>query len=340
MNTRSRTLGMTAWLASALAPPLGAAPLEETVVLPAQPGEARSLRLLLRHQPPAGGSPGPAVLIVHGATFPSAVAGAYRLAGRSWMDELAAHGLDAWALDFAGYGGSERYPEMTGTAEGEPLGRAGEAARQIERAALEIARRRGVARVSIVAHSWGTVPAGLFAAAHPERVERLVLFGPIVARAARDAAAQPAPPYHDMTLEAQWESFGAGVPQGEPRPLSRAEFEAWGAAYLASDATSASRTPPSVRVPYGPIADALAAEAGEHAYDPGRIGAPTLVVRGDWDVVSTDADARALLASLRSAPERRYAVIPRGTHRMHLEASRFAFFAAVESFLFGVGDGE
>lgn len=167
-----------------------------------------------------------------------------------------------------------------------------------------------------------------------------MLFGPIVAQAAAGAAPRPAPAYHDVTLDEQWESFGAGVPGGDARPLSRADFEAWGAAYLASDPASASRTPPSVRVPYGPIADAVAADAGALAYDPGRIGAPTLIVRGDWDVVSTDAGARSLLARLRSAKERRYAVVPRGTHRMHLETSRFAFFAAVESFLFGVAGPE
>src|SRR3569833_1891465 len=61
--------------------------------------------LLVRRQPSAGLP----VLYVHGATFPSALSVAYRFNGRSWMDDWSTRGFDAWAFDFAGYGGSDRY---------------------------------------------------------------------------------------------------------------------------------------------------------------------------------------------------------------------------------------
>ena len=63
--------------------------------------------LLVRRQQSAGLP----VLYVHGATFPSALSVAYRFNGRSWMDDWNARGFDAWAFDFAGYGGSDRYSD-------------------------------------------------------------------------------------------------------------------------------------------------------------------------------------------------------------------------------------
>jgi pimeloyl-ACP methyl ester carboxylesterase len=52
------------------------------------------------------------VLYVHGATFPSALSIAHRFDGRSWRDELCEAGFTVWGLDFHGFGGSDRYPEM------------------------------------------------------------------------------------------------------------------------------------------------------------------------------------------------------------------------------------
>src|SRR6185437_9136101 len=67
----------------------------------------------------------PAVLYVHGATFPSALSVGYRIDGRSWADDLSAGGFDVWAFDFAGYGRSDRYPEQeTEPVGGSPVGRA------------------------------------------------------------------------------------------------------------------------------------------------------------------------------------------------------------------------
>jgi len=77
--------------------------------------------LLVRRWPGAGEP----VLYVHGATFPSALSVGYRLAGRSWADQLHASGFDVWAFDFIGFGGSTRPAAMNGPAAGVlPIGRA------------------------------------------------------------------------------------------------------------------------------------------------------------------------------------------------------------------------
>src|SRR5687767_496517 len=74
----------------------------------------------------------PAVLYVHGATFPSALAVGFDFGGGSWLDDWHARGFDAWAFDFAGFGESGRYDAMSEPADRRlPLGRAPAAANQI-----------------------------------------------------------------------------------------------------------------------------------------------------------------------------------------------------------------
>ncbi|HEX8034379.1 MAG TPA: alpha/beta fold hydrolase, partial [Ktedonobacterales bacterium] len=194
-------------------------------------------RLALHYQRSSTGATRGNVLYVHGATFPTRLAVGFRFDGWSWADDLAAAGFAVWGVDFAGYGDSERYPEMAGGPdEARPVGRVVEASEQIYRAVGVILERQQVSRVSLVAHSWGTLAAGYFAAQFPELVERLVLFGPI---ARRDGAAPGAcPAYRDITLQAQWHRFIEDVPEGEEPVFSRRHFAEWGHAYLASDPAS------------------------------------------------------------------------------------------------------
>src|SRR5215831_1204293 len=119
--------------------------------------------LFLRYLPPDRATPprGRTVLYVHGGTFSSALSIAHRFDGRSWRDELCAVGFHVWGLDFHGFGYSDLYPEMAQPAEANPpLGRAVACSLQLESAVRFICRQQGVARVSLVAHSWGSIVAG------------------------------------------------------------------------------------------------------------------------------------------------------------------------------------
>jgi len=275
---------------------------------------------------------GDLVLYIHGATFPTALSVAYRFGGRSWMDDLAACGFDVWALDFAGYGGSDRYPEMSGSADGPPLGRAAQAAGQIARAVAHILEQTAKRRISIIAHSWGTMAAGLFASTHPERVARLCLFGPVAQRDGRRDIGEPALRWRLLTVAQQHARFIEDVPQEHPPVLIEPELDVWGPAYVGTDSDAALRHPPAVKIPYGPIADIADAWSGSLAWRPQDVRAPTLVVRGEWDSVTTDADAAWLLSRL-GHPVRRDVKIAKGTHLMHLEHSREGLFQITREFL-------
>lgn len=315
------------------------------------PADTPGLTLALHHRPPSprGGErpSGRSVLFVHGATFPSALAAGYRFDGRSWMDDLAAEGFDVWALDFLGYGESSRYPEMDGPMDGAPLGRAPDAARQIAAAVAAIRARQHVERVSIIAHSWGTIPAGLFATEQAGWVDRLVLFGavgptspssspstaPAPSSSAPPAPAAPPSRYGLVTAEQQRARFTGYVPAGHDQVFAARLLDPWLAAYLAADPTSAARQPASVRVPSGAAADLGAARRGTLGYDPGAILAPTLIIRGEWDTVTTADVVAWLFERLSRARDRRSVLLSRGTHVMHLESGRTALYREVALFL-------
>jgi pimeloyl-ACP methyl ester carboxylesterase len=88
-------------------------------------------------------------------------------------------------------------------------------------------------------------------------------------------------------------------------------------------------------VPRGPQADILAAFSGELAYDPALVQAPTAILRGEWDSVCTDGDARWLFDAFTAAPLRRDVKISAGTHLMHLESSRYSLYREAAGFLLG-----
>jgi pimeloyl-ACP methyl ester carboxylesterase len=132
-------------------PPAAAATQLESLHIPSG---IDSLRLLLRRASTAESERGPAVLILHGATFPSGNAAAWRIDGQSWMDDLAVHGYDVYALDFLGYGGSDKYPEMAvDVPSGPALGDVPGMVRQVDAAIEAIRARRPGATVHVIAHS-------------------------------------------------------------------------------------------------------------------------------------------------------------------------------------------
>jgi pimeloyl-ACP methyl ester carboxylesterase len=296
------------------------------------------LRLFLRYLPPCAKQSGAPkiVLYVHGGTFPSALSIAHRFDGHSWRDQLCESGFHCWGLDFHGFGQlSDRYPEMAEPADRHaPFGGAANASRQLEQAVRFIADHHGVERISLIAHSWGTIVAGALAGRCPELVDRMVLFGSISQRP-RQGDRQLLPAWRLISLKDQWDRFVADVPPGEPPVLAERHFAEWGERYLDGDAESRTRSPEAVKVPSGPFQDIVDAWAGELAYDPGLVRAPVAIIRGEWDSLCTDADARWLFDSLQRSPRRRDVKISRATHLMHLEENRYALYREVETFLAG-----
>jgi pimeloyl-ACP methyl ester carboxylesterase len=278
-----------------------------------------------------------AVLYVHGATFPSALSIAHRFDGKSWRDALNEAGFDVWGLDFYGFGHSDRYPEMDRPAvENPPLCVAADAAKQVEAAVRFILAHQSLDRLSLISHSWGSMPLGIFAGSHSALVDRIVMFAPISRRGPRRYETPAAfPAWRIVTAQDQWDRFVEDVPAHEPPVLSRAHFEEWSRLYLDSDPDSRSRDPAGVKTPLGPFSEIIRAWHGKLAYDPGKVSAPVAIIRGEWDGVIPDEDARWLFDAFSQSPVKRDIKIGRGTHLMHLETMRLALWRESINFLTG-----
>ena len=98
---------------------------------------------------------------------------------------------------------------------------------------------------------------------------------------------------------------------------------------------SRQRNPPTVKIPNGRAADVAEIAAGHFPYDPAKITAATLVIRGEWDPVTTDAGGQWLFESLKSARLKRYVIIGGATHVVQYEESRFQLYREVQVFLEG-----
>lgn len=270
------------------------------------------------------------VLFLHGSSFPSALAAAFRLSGQSWMDDAARHGFDAYALDFLGYGYSDRYPETAGLSNrGEPPGRASAVCRDVDRAVAWIRKRTGRKKVFLVGHSWGGVVAALYAARYPRQVAKLVLFAAVTVK--QDTATEEAPraAYEERTPAERIAAMEGLTPPGQHSRLEPEIFRTWGGAWLRASGARGDR----VRFPAGYAADLYDLRHGKPVYDPAAIRVPVLLVRGEWDDDPGDADEKALLTALRNAPDKKYVVVAKGTHVLLLEKSRLRLYAETRRFL-------
>jgi hypothetical protein len=54
------------------------------------------------------------------------------------------------------------------------------------------------------------------------------------------------------------------------------------------------------------------------------VQAPIAIIRGEWDGLISDEDARWLFEAFSASPNKRDIKISRATHLMHLEAMRYA----------------
>ena len=66
--------------------------------------------------------------------------------------------------------------------------------------------------------------------------------------------------------------------------------------------------------------------------------APVAIIRGEWDGLINDEDARWLFDAFTASPIKRDIKISRGTHLLHLEAMRYALYR--ESIAFLMADDE
>jgi 4,5:9,10-diseco-3-hydroxy-5,9,17-trioxoandrosta-1(10),2-diene-4-oate hydrolase len=234
-----------------------------------------------------GGS-GPTVLLVHGIL--SSI-----FTWRDLLPRLARH-HDVVALDLPGFGASDQPADLSGELYPAVL--------------LRLMERLAIPRAAIVGHSLGGAAACMFAAQHPERVERLALIAP----AGFNLAAEEMP---WLLRAVEWPPVGELL---ERLPVRRALVRIGLRQVVFDDALVTDERVEEYWAPLarpGAIASLRALMASRHALGArfpalaGRVRAPTLLVWGRADAWIPVSHAERFLAAI---PGSRAVVLERCGH--------------------------
>jgi pimeloyl-ACP methyl ester carboxylesterase len=301
------------------------------------------LKIHVRERLPAGADPAEieeAVLFVHGATFGGDTFD-LELEGYDWMTQIAQRGFAAYYVDLRGYGQSTRPPAMSDPPlKNEPFARADEVVADISDAVDFIRERTGADKVNLVGWSWGAVTTGMYTARNNDKVDRLVFYAPLYSGQAPAWVERMAAPgdlgqmkdvgaYRSVNAEQIGDIWAEQIVPADKAEWREEEvFETWFDALLTAEPEGAD----AVRAPNGVLVDSWEIHHARPIYDASQIKVPTLVIRGDADRESTEADARGLFEKL-GAEEKLYVTIGGGTHFVSLEKRAPLLIREVQAFL-------
>jgi pimeloyl-ACP methyl ester carboxylesterase len=263
------------------------------------------------------------VLFLHGSSFPTALSFGFKMDNASWMTNLSENGFNVFALDFLGYGNSDRYPEMErNVTKGRLTGRAEEVALDVDRAVNLIMQKTGKNKVYLIGHSWGGSVAAHYASKFPEKIKKLVLFAAITGRNENFEPEEIKDSFVEMTSKQRVDAMEMLTPKDKECQLEKEVFKDWGKIWEESDPLFKKYSTGNVRFPSGPNQDVEDLLHNISYYNPENIKAPTLIIRGDWDNYPNDEDAKKIFISLKNAESKKYVILEKGTHVAHLEKSR------------------
>jgi pimeloyl-ACP methyl ester carboxylesterase len=270
------------------------------------------------------------VLVLHGATTSGRVNNDVQVPGVglkdsfSLMDQFALRGYDVFTLDYQNYGRSDHHD--CGLCVNTVA-----ATRDIEAAVNFILQLRGVSKLHLIGWSWGGATGGLFTQHHPDQVNRLVLYAPVLDLQKDFSKATSSPPtfanspvfpvptaqFRDNTVN------NAAALKGFFHPTARipAVVDAYVKAALAVD----SKSPNGVLVDWR--TDPL-------KMDPTKIVTPTLVIGG------SDDDRAALMGPLAgpnalgfftrlAVKDKKFVNVGNAGHGLFLEQERAHWYRAV-----------
>ena len=237
-------------------------------------------------------TPDKSILLNHGVTYSSHEFD-IDYEDYSLVRFLAGLGYAVWRLDIAGFGESEKVADgfMPDTAY---------AAEDAAAAAQLIIETDGREAIDLLGWSWGTTVASRMAAAHPELIDRLVLYAPILRGL---GAADVSEPFHHNDWDHAASDFQT-LPDGthDPKITDPVLIECYCSSCWHHDGEES---------PNGGRRD-LMVDASTQIIDLPAIEAPTLVICGDADPY---LDFDAVNGSLDLLPEGSVLeVIPGGSH--------------------------
>jgi alpha-beta hydrolase superfamily lysophospholipase len=304
--------------AAALALPAPAAETFWTEGYQVKKGDVTLAMYRKRLHPPRANEPKlPVLFLVHGSSvsalpsFDLTVPGAGEY---SMMNVFARYGFDVWTMDFEGYGKSTVTTGNSDIASG---------VADLRAAMPIVERETGLSKFCFMGESSGAIRAGAFAVAEPERVERLVL-------EAFTYTGKGSPTLAKRGEQTEFYRTHNRRPRGEEMILSIFTRDKPG--------TSDPRVPAAIaraEMPNGdsvPTGTYLDMTANLPLVDPTKVQCPVLMVRGQYDGISTEEDLLDFFTKLPT-PDKQYVVIPGAAHAIGMSLTRADLWHVIHEFL-------
>jgi pimeloyl-ACP methyl ester carboxylesterase len=269
------------------------------------------------HAPAAGQPRLPVLFLVHGSSVSSLPSFDLTVPGAgeySLMNVFARWGFDVWTMDFEGYGKSTVTAGNSDIASG---------VADLKAAMPVVERETGQSRFNFMGESSGAIRAGAFAVAEPERVERLVL-------EAFTYTGKGSPTLAKRGEQTEFYRTHNRRPRDEKMILSIFTRDKPG--------TSDPRVPAAIakaEMPNGdsvPTGTYLDMTANLPLVDPTKVQCPVLMVRGQYDGISTEEDLLDFFTRLPT-PDKQYVVIPGAAHAVGMGLTRADLWHVMREFL-------
>lgn len=269
------------------------------------------------HAPRPDGPKLPVLFLTHGSSisalpsFDLTVPGAGEY---SLMNVFARYGFDVWTMDFEGYGKSTVTSGNSDIASG---------VADLRAAMPVIQRETGLTKYHFMGESSGAIRAGAFAMNEPDRVERLVLEAFTYTGKGSPTLAK---------RSEQTEFYRSHNRRKRDAAMIQSIFT------RDKPGTSDPRVPAAIikaEMPHGdtvPTGTYLDMTANLPLVDPRRVKCPVLMVRGQYDGISTDEDLLDFFIKLPS-PDKQYAVVPGAAHAVGMSVTRADFWHVMHEFL-------
>ncbi len=246
------------------------------------------------------------ILLIHGRTWSALPDFDLQVSGESLsvMDSLVAQGLAVYAVDLRGYGATPRDSSGWNTPD--------KAARDT-RAVLNYINQRHAQKVAVLGWSNGSLVAQLVAQRHPELFSELILFG-YPADPAMDFSKLPAAP--EEPLREPNTATNAASDFITPGTISQAAIDEYVRHSLAAD---------PVRADWNRLQQWA-------ELDPALVNVPTLILHGEYDPLTPDANQSRLYTGLGTR-DRAWITLPNADHAALLETAHGRFIQVIVNFL-------
>lgn len=260
----------------------------------------------------------PVLLLSHGSSISSVPSYDLRVPGKSdfsMMDFFARRGFDVWTFDYEGYGKSSRTGGNSNIARG---------VFDLKKVADFIQSKTGEAKLFLYGDSSGALRAGAFAEKFPDQVSGIALAALSYMGAGSTTLAQ---------RKEQLEFYKTHDRRPRDRNMilsifTRDKVGTYDPAVPEALANMELAIPDNDTVPTGTYLDMVTILP---VVDPKKNVVPTILLRGEYDGIATEADVLDYFRNIACA-DREYRLIAGATHALSLGNRRLVAWKAIAEF--------